>query len=295
MTRRDQLTKDYQRVEKAIRYLETGFPYQPSLAEIAESVGLSEYHFQRLFSRWVGISPKRFLQFLTKEYARHLLEGPANVLDTALDTGLSGTGRLHDLFVSCEAVTPGEYRKRGGGLSIAWGIHPSPFGDCLLGVTGRGICWLNFVRDQSEKVLLAELENRWTNAALTHHPDATAPLMDRIFRSGPHQKPAPLHLYVQGTNFQIKVWEALLKIPLGRAVTYHDIARHIGSPKASRAVGNAVGKNPIPYLIPCHRVIRKMGEFGSYSGGPARKKAMIGWEAAVRQQLAGAGQPPVGR
>ncbi len=285
MTALKQLARDYARVEKAIMFLETNHHRQPALSEIAACVGLSEYHFQRLFSRWVGISPKRFLQFLTKEYAKLLLSGPSNVLDTALDAGLSGTGRLHDLFLSCEAVTPGQYRSRGAGLEIAYGIHASPFGDCLLGITDRGICWLTFVRERSAKELLNELSKHWKNAALVSAPKRTAGLIKHIFTFAATAKPAPLHLFVQGTNFQIKVWEALLKIPLGRAVTYQDIAQHIGMPRAARAVGNAVGKNPIPFLIPCHRVIRKMGVFGYYGGGPARKKAMLGWEAAVHQRL----------
>jgi len=289
MTDLKQLAKDYARVEKAIVFLETNHHRQPALSEIAASVGLSEFHFQRLFSRWVGISPKRFLQFLTKEYAKQLLKSPSNVLDTALDAGLSGSGRLHDLFVTCEAVTPGQYRGRGTGLEIVYGIHASPFGDCLLGITNRGICWLTFVRERSKKDLLDELRRHWHNATLVSDPDRTVSLMEHIFTFAASEQPAPLHLYVQGTNFQIKVWEALLKIPLGRAVTYQDIARYIGMPLAARAVGNAVGKNPIPFLIPCHRVIRKMGVFGYYGGGPARKKAMLGWEAAIHQRLAETG------
>jgi AraC family transcriptional regulator of adaptative response/methylated-DNA-[protein]-cysteine methyltransferase len=289
MTDLKQLAHDYVRIEKAIVFLEQNHNRQPALSEIAAAVGLSEFHFQRLFSRWVGISPKRFLQFLTKEYAKQLLQGPANVLDTALDSGLSGTGRLHDLFVACEAVTPGQYRDRGAGIEIAYGVHASPFGDCLLGVTARGICWLAFVRGRRQKELLDELSRHWQRALVVHDPDRTGPLMDRIFAFSSTAQPAPLHLYVQGTNFQIKVWEALLKIPLGRAVTYQDIARHIDMPRAARAVGNAVGQNPIPFLIPCHRVIRKLGEFGYYGGGPARKKAMLGWEATLYHQLVQAG------
>jgi len=285
MTDFKQLAKDYARVEMAIAFLEQNHQRQPALDEIAAGVGLSDFHFQRLFSRWVGISPKRFLQFMTKEYAKQLLEGPSNVLDAALDAGLSGTGRLHDLFIACEAVTPGQYRDRGAGIEIAYGIHASPFGDCLLGITERGICWLTFVRQRDEKALLDELAKFWENAVLARDPGRTGPLMGHIFPFSADEPPAPLHLYVRGTNFQIKVWEALLKIPLGQAVTYQDIAQHIGMPKAARAVGNAVGRNPIPFLIPCHRVIRKLGEFGYYGGGPARKKAMLGWEAAFHQRL----------
>jgi AraC family transcriptional regulator of adaptative response/methylated-DNA-[protein]-cysteine methyltransferase len=279
-----QLSKDYQRVEQAIKFLEENFDRQPSLAEIAENVNLSEYHFQRLFSRWVGISPKRFLQFLTKEYAKNLIENSSNILDAAYDSGLSGPGRLHDLFVNCEAVTPGEYKTKGRGIKIAYGVHPSLFGDCLLAVTEHGICALHFVRKESKTDLLNRFQKKWQNASLEFSPQKTRPLLDRIFDFSADQEPASLHLYVRGTNFQIKVWEALLRIPLGRAVTYEDIARHIGMPRAARAVGNAVGQNPIPFLIPCHRVIRKMGVFGYYGGGPARKKAILGWEAAQQFQ-----------
>jgi AraC family transcriptional regulator of adaptative response/methylated-DNA-[protein]-cysteine methyltransferase len=280
------LSGDYRRVEAAIRFLENHHLEQPALADIAAAAGLSEYHFQRLFSRWVGISPKRFLQYLTKEHAKRLIRNSPNVLEAAFDTGLSGGGRLHDLFVTCEAVTPGEYRRQGDGLTIDYGWHPSPFGDCLLAVTARGICGLHFVQDRDRTAGLQEIRRQWPRAVFRRAPGTTAPLVPRIFTFAPQTKPAPLHLYVKGTNFQIKVWEALLRIPLGQAVTYSDIARHIGLPDAARAVGNAVGRNPIPFLIPCHRVIRQMGEFGYYGGGPARKKALLGWESALAARLA---------
>jgi len=281
MANYDALSRDYERVEAAIRYLETHHERQPGLADIARAAGLSEYHFQRLFSRWVGISPKRFLQFLTKEHAKALIEGSDSLLDTTFDSGLSSPGRLHDLFVNCEAVTPGEYKSKGAGLDIRYGLHPSPFGECLLAATERGICALSFVRDGNRRGPVADLERQWPRATIRRDPKATAGLRDRIFGYPRNHPPAPLYLFVKGTNFQIKVWEALIKIPLGRAVTYEDIAQHIGMPKAARAVGNAVGRNPIPFLIPCHRVIRKMGEFGNYGGGPARKKAMLGWESSL--------------
>jgi len=284
----EQLSMDYQRVEKAIDYLEDNFSRQPELPEIAACVNLSEYHFQRLFSRWVGISPKRFLQYLTKEYAKKLIVNSENVLNVAYDAGLSGPGRLHDLFVVCEAVSPGEYKSRGAGLRIHYGFHPSPFGQCFLAVTERGICGLNFVMNDNRSALTRELRNRWPAAEIVLDPQKTLPVLEHIFRFETDQKPAPLHLYVRGTNFQLKVWEALLQIPLGKAVTYEDIAHHIGMPKAARAVGNAVGRNPIPFLIPCHRVIRKMGEFGNYGEGPARKKAILGWEAVVSHSGNGA-------
>jgi AraC family transcriptional regulator, regulatory protein of adaptative response / methylated-DNA-[protein]-cysteine methyltransferase len=277
----EQMEEDYGRIESAIRFIETEALRQPSLAEIAGATGLSEFHFQRLFSRWVGISPKRFLQFLTKEYARRLLIESRDVLSVTYDAGLSSPGRLHELFVTCEAVTPGEVKSRGEGLAIDYGFHPSPFGRCLVAVTERGICGLSFVQEAPEESLVQNLRARWPGAGLCNSPEATAEIARRIFTFEAQSEPGPLHLFVRGTNFQIQVWEALIRIPFGKAVTYEDIARHIGMPSAPRAVGNAVGSNPIPFLIPCHRVIRKMGEFGNYGEGPQRKKAILGWEAAL--------------
>ncbi len=284
-----QLCKDYRRVEQAIEFLETHFHRQPSLGEIAAAVELSEYHFQRLFSRWVGISPKRFLQFLTKEYAKKLIAQSDNILDVTYDAGLSSPSRLHDLFVTCEAMTPGQYKAKGSGLRLVYGFHPSPFGEYLLAVTDRGICALRFVQpgDHPDQ-LAAWLRLHWPQATMQRSQTETRRLHEQIFTFTTDREPAPVHLYVQGTNFQIKVWEALLKIPLGKAVSYEDIARHIGMPRAARAVGNAVGRNPIPFLIPCHRVIRKMGDFGNYGEGPARKKARLGWEAVAALNRAAA-------
>jgi AraC family transcriptional regulator of adaptative response/methylated-DNA-[protein]-cysteine methyltransferase len=276
-----QRCRDYERVEAAIAYLQDHAGRQPSLSEVSGSLGMSEYHFHRLFSRWVGISPKRFLQFLTKEHAKKLIDGSETLLDAADGAGLSGTGRLHDLFVSCEAVTPGEYKRRGAGLDIAYGIHPSPFGPCLIGVTSRGVCSLGFRSTAGADEAGRRLSAHWPEASFRWDPEGTKSVSRAVFpddRSGP---PRPLHLFVRGTNFQIKVWEALLRIPMGKAVSYEDIARHIGRPKAARAVGNAVGANPLPFLIPCHRVIRKTGDFGYYGEGPTRKKAILGWEAAT--------------
>lgn len=274
-----QASIDYKRIESAIRFLEKNFHKQPSLRKIAESVYLSEYHFQRLFSRWVGISPKRFLQFLTKEYAKSLLEKSTNLLDVAYDAGLSSPGRLHDLFVSCEAVTPGEFKNKGEGLTIFYGFHPSPFGECLLAHTDRGICGLTFVQEGAHEHAVRKLKNNWKKAKTSEDPKLTQPLIDQIFTPLNSNKKHPLHLFLRGTNFQIKVWEALVRILPGNVVSYEDIANYIGRPKASRPVGNAVAQNPIPFIIPCHRVIRKIGEFGGYQGGSARKKAILGWEA----------------
>ena len=282
MNTMEQLEEDYARVERAIRFIESQALRQPSLAEIAADAGMSEFHFQRLFSRWVGISPKRFLQFLTKEHARRLLEESRDILSVTYDAGLSSPGRLHELFVTCEAVTPGEVKKRGEGLTIEYGFHPSPFGRCLLAITERGICGLSFVQEEgSEAALEKSLAERWPGARMVRNPEATRATVDRIFTFPAVHDPGPLHLFVRGTNFQVQVWQALLRIPLGKAVTYSDVARHIGMPGASRAVGNAVGSNPIPFLIPCHRVIKAMGDFGNYGEGPQRKKAILGWEAAL--------------
>jgi len=272
--------RDYERIEAAIAFLEAHVSDQPGLEEIAAHVGLSEYHFQKLFSRWVGISPKRFLQFLTKEYAKQLLKNSRSVLDTAHDAGLSGPGRLHDLFVACEAVTPGEYKSGGSGLKITYGFNDSPFGECLVASTDRGICGLFFVRDGNRRGVLTELARIWNRADLTEGGKALAPLTKRIFTPSAWQHHQPLPIMLKGTNFQIKVWEALLRIPAGAAVSYEDVAAAVGAPKAVRAVGSAVGKNPVSYLIPCHRVIRKNAEYGNYGSGTARKKALLGWEAA---------------
>lgn len=271
---------DYARIEQAIHFLEENYLDQPDLKSIAERIGLSEYHFQRLFTRWVGISPKRFLQYLTKEHAKALLRQNAGLLETTYASGLSSPGRLHDLFVACEAVTPGEYKNGGYGLNLRYGFHPTPFGECLLAVSERGMCWFSFVVNGREEAL-RELRATWRRATLVEDAAATAPLARNVFFPSTQPRKV-LPLLLNGTNFQIKVWEALLRIPPGSVVTYEDIAVSIGLPGASRAVGQAVGKNPIAVLIPCHRVIRKDGDLGNYRYGSARKKALLGWEFARR-------------
>ena len=275
-----QLSHDYYRIEKAITFIKKNVDRRPGLSEIAARVHLSDYHFQRMFSRWAGISPKRFLQFITKEYAKKLLRDDRSVMDTAYGIGLSGGSRLHDLFVVCEAVTPGEYKGGGEGLKIFYGCHPTPFGYCLMGVTERGICYLEFQTDGQKNPSIQGIQKRWPRADIVFKPKKSHALVKKVFEFNPVPERSPLHLYVKGSNFQMKVWEALLKIPLGKVVTYEDVARRIKMPRSARAVGNAVGQNPIPFLIPCHRVIRKMGEFGNYGGGRERKMAMLGWEAA---------------
>jgi AraC family transcriptional regulator of adaptative response/methylated-DNA-[protein]-cysteine methyltransferase len=274
-----QLSDDYEQVERALAFLEAHYREQPTLQEIAASAGLSEYHFQRLFTHWVGISPKRFLQFLTKEYAKELLERSEPLLETAYQSGLSGPGRLHDLFVTCEAVTPGEYKLGGAGLTITYGFHPSPFGECMLALTERGVCGLAFISQDDRQDALDDLRRRWRYANLMEDAACTAPLVRRIFPLA-QVGAAPLPILLNGTNFQIKVWEALLRIPAGQVTSYESIARSLGMPSAARAVSRAVATNPVAYIIPCHRVIRKMGAFSGYRWGPLRKRAMLGWEMA---------------
>ena len=275
-----QSSEDYLRIEQAILYLEDHYKEQPGLEAVAANVGLSEYHFQRLFTRWAGVSPKRFLQFLTKESAKELLGKSENLLDTTHQVGLSSLGRLHDLFVTTEAVSPGEYKSRGEGVTIRYGLHASPFGNCLVAVTERGICHLGFVQT-SEGDAIDNLVADWKNARMIEDNKGTAPLIEPIFDLPHRGRGKPLNVHLRGTNFQLKVWEALLKIPTGAVTTYEGLAERIGRPTASRAVGSAVGHNPIAVLIPCHRVIRKVGEFGNYRYGALRKKALLAYESAL--------------
>lgn len=270
-----ELSQHYKLIEQAIQYIENNVQSQPELEEIAAAVGLSEYHFQRLFTNWTGVSPKRFMQFLTKEHAKQLLSQSENLLETTHKVGLSSLGRLHDLFINTEAVTPGEYKSGGAGLTIRYGIHPSPFGKILIATTERGICNLSFV-DASEGKAIDNLVLDWQQAEMIEDYKSTAPLVTRIFSGLTIDSPLKLHL--RGTNFQIKVWEALLNIPSGALTTYEHIAAQVGNPKAVRAVGTAVGHNPIAYLIPCHRVIHKSGDFGNYLYGSARKKVILARE-----------------
>lgn len=273
-----QASTDYDLVEKAIHYLEENYQNQPALADVAAHVGLSEFHFQRLFSRWAGISPKRFGQYLTMQHAKQVLAESENVLEAAYAAGLSGPGRLHDLFVTHEAVTPGEYKTRGAGLTIRYGFQATPFGEALLAETERGICGLSFITGNGRAAAYADLAHAWPQATLVEDEAGTATAVNQIF--SPADRQAPLPVYLKGTNFQIQVWMALLRVPPGALVTYSTLARATGQEKAARAVGTAVGHNPIAYLIPCHRVIQKSGNLGGYHWGLTRKKALIGWEAA---------------
>ena len=272
-----QASEDYKRIEQAIQYLDKNRRGQPELSELAAAAGLSEFHFQRLFTRWAGISPKRFLQFLTRESAQEILDRSENLLEATYQVGLSSLGRLHDLFITTQAITPGEYKSRGAGLTIRYGIQPTPFGKCLIGITERGICHLGFI-DASEGQAVDELVSEWRQARMIEDVRAVAPFVEPIFDLNQRSQ-SGLHLHLRGTNFQIKVWEALLKTEPGQLTTYERIAQQIERPSASRAVGNAVGRNPVAVLIPCHRVIRKLGEFGDYRYGAVRKKALLGWEA----------------
>lgn len=278
------VTTDYARVEKAIEFLEINFRTQPALSEVAASVGLSEYHFQRLFRRWAGISPKRFLQYLSADYAKGLLEESQNALDVAYETGLSSPSRLHDLVVNIHAMTPGELKRRAEHMTVRYGSHASPFGSCLIATTDRGVCGLTFHSADEKVEAVDALRQRWQRAVLQEDPDATTPIARTIFGVADGDTVSPLVLLVKGTNFQVKVWEALLRIPPGRVTSYQGVAQMTGAPTATRAVGTAVGQNPIAYLIPCHRVIRKTGAFGQYRWGPVRKKAMLAWEAGRTEQ-----------
>jgi AraC family transcriptional regulator, regulatory protein of adaptative response / methylated-DNA-[protein]-cysteine methyltransferase len=272
---------DYDLIEKAIEYLDTHFLDQPTLAEVAGAVGLSDFHFQRVFTRWAGVSPKRFVQALTVEHAKQQLARSRDLLHTAIDSGLSGPGRLHDLFVSAEAVTPGEYKTRGAGIRIEYGFHSTPFGICLLGTTQRGICWLSFLEAGDKASALRDLRSRWSGAEMEEQPSKTSPIAEHVFSRLCDKRQAPLGVLLMGTNFQIKVWRALLKIPAGSALCYESLSGWVGVPKAARAVGAAVGANPIAYLIPCHRVIRKTGLLGGYRWGQNRKRVILAWEAAL--------------
>ncbi|GAB3032800.1 methylated-DNA--[protein]-cysteine S-methyltransferase [Spirosoma pulveris] len=274
-------TYTYQQIARAIEHLTTHYREQPSLGELAAKVNLSEFHFQRLFTEWAGVSPKKFSQYLTLEHAKSRLRNGAPLADAAYDAGLSGTGRLHDLFVNIEGITPGQFKQAGSGLELTYGIFTSPFGHYLLGAINGKIALLHFLNegDVAETILTSA----WPEASFQHDAIALRPLADQIFSPSAVEqtgtKPG-LSVLMRGSAFQLKVWEALLKIPEGHLASYDQIASAIGQPTASRAVGTAIGSNPVGYLIPCHRVIKKTGLFGGYRWGVERKQAMLGWEAA---------------
>jgi AraC family transcriptional regulator of adaptative response/methylated-DNA-[protein]-cysteine methyltransferase len=274
--KRNQAETDYRRIEAAIHFIAARQNSQPSLEEIAGQVHMSPYHFQRLFTRWAGISPKKFLQYLTLQYARKRLREDLSLEEIAYEAGLSGTGRLHDLFIHLEGMTPGQYKKLGKGMTIHYGFHQSPFGKFILALSpGERICALEFTVD--EKNAVESLQQQWKESVLVYNPGFTRPIAEGLFvpQSGPELK-----LLVKGTPYQLKVWEALLKIPFGELVSYQAVSEHVGNPHGLQATGGAIGRNPVAYLIPCHRVVRKTGQINGYRWGLDRKSAMIGWEAA---------------
>jgi AraC family transcriptional regulator of adaptative response/methylated-DNA-[protein]-cysteine methyltransferase len=275
---------NYQRIAEAIDYLRNNFQAQPSLDTVAKEVHLSPFHFQRMFTQWAGISPKKFLQYLTIEYAKSMLTNtPATLFDTAIETGLSGTGRLHDLFVNIEGMTPGEYKNGGAQLSVNYSFAESPFGNIIVAATPKGICHLAFAED--EKQAFATLQQRFPKAAYHQMVDMIQQSALHVFRQD-WNKPQQVKLHVKGTPFQLKVWQALLQIPSGKLSTYSGLAQKVEQPSAARAVGTAVGDNPVAFIIPCHRVIKASGQFGQYHWGSTRKTAMIGWEAAHADRTA---------
>ena len=277
----EEININYQRIEEAIQYLEKNFQRQPELDEVADNVHLSPFHFQRLFTDWAGISPKRFLQYLTIDFLKGKLQQSKNLIDAAESAGLSSQSRVYDLFTTLEAVTPQEYKLKGLGIRIEYGFHETVFGLCLIGVTGRGICWLSFLStDEDPKMELENMKEHWHNSIFHQDQELTNAFALQIFAPDHVTSKKKLHLFVKGTNFQIKVWEALLKIPMGDVTTYQGIAERIQNPKAMQAVGSAVGSNHIAFLIPCHRVIRKDGILGEYRWSAVRKKSIIGWEMA---------------
>lgn len=274
------MNTDYDRIESAIRYLDSHRKRQPELGELAAHIGLSPSHLHRLFSRWAGVTPKRFLEFLTVEHARKLLDSSESVLAAAYGSGLSGPGRLHDHFVTVEAVTPGEYRSGGAGLTIRYGTGESPFGPVFLAWTDRGLCRLGFASRQQAEAERETLRRTWRNASLKSDEPRADSLAQTIFESPFDPRTGPLSVHVRGTNFQLAVWRALLRVPTGGLTTYGRLAGEVCSKRAARATGNAVGSNPIVFLIPCHRVIRATGLSGHYGGGAARKRCMLAWEAS---------------
>ncbi|WP_068310905.1 methylated-DNA--[protein]-cysteine S-methyltransferase [Polycladidibacter hongkongensis] len=273
--------EDYQLVQQTLQHISENWREQPSLEQLARKVDQQPIQLQRLFSRWAGITPKQFLQAITLDHARAMLQQAETVLDTAHDVGLSGPARLHDLFVTHEAMTPGDFRRRGEGLTITYGFHPCPFGVVLLMVTERGLAGLAFADTGKEQETLQDMCKRWPAATFVENPQQSAPYVARIFNREQWQEETPLRVVFIGTDFEIRVWEKLLKIPMGQATTYSDIAKSLGKPGASRAVGTAVGKNPVSFVVPCHRVLGRSGNMCGYHWGVTRKRAILGWEAGI--------------
>jgi AraC family transcriptional regulator of adaptative response/methylated-DNA-[protein]-cysteine methyltransferase len=268
--------RDYERVAHAIRFIARHRLEQPTLEEVADAMGLSPFHAQRLFTRWAGLSPKRFLGLLTIEHAKELLRGSESVMGTAFEVGLSGPSRLHDLFLSYEAITPGEYKEAGAKLTLRWGVHETPFGSALLVASERGLARLVFLEGQSVEEALAEARADWPLSRFVADADATVPYAETAFGG----KGGSMKLLLKGTPFQVQVWRALMRIPEGSTVTYGKLAAELGRPGAARAIGTACGRNRIGFLIPCHRVIRDTGALGGYHWGLERKQALLAWESA---------------
>lgn len=275
---------DYDLVRKTIERISLDYRAQPSLEDIASDIGVAPGRLQKTFSRWAGLTPKAFLQAVTLDHARRLLghEG-LPLLDASYELGLSGPGRLHDLFVTHEAMSPGDFKTGGAGLEISYGFHPSPFGTAVVLATERGLCGLAFADPGEERAALEDMSKRWPGARISPDQDATAPYVGRVFSPDQWRADRPLRIVMIGTDFQVRVWEALLRIPLGQASTYQDVARAIGKPSASRAVGAAVGRNPISFVVPCHRALGKSGALTGYHWGITRKRAMLGWETGCVQ------------
>jgi AraC family transcriptional regulator of adaptative response/methylated-DNA-[protein]-cysteine methyltransferase len=273
--------RDYEIVKKTLAFNHENWREQPSLEAIAEQAELSPTHLQRLFTRWAGLSPKAFLQAVTLDHARSLLRDSASILDTAYEVGLSGPGRLHDLFVTHEGMTPGSYKLGGKGLTLRFGFHDCPFGRALVMITDQGLAGLAFADDGQEKDTLLDMQSRWPGAAYIEDWLRTKPYADRIFKPENWRKDQPLRVVFIGSDFEIRVWETLLRIPLGKRSTYSDVAAHIGKPNAARAVGSAVGRNPVSFVVPCHRVLGKSGSLSGYHWGLTRKRAILGWEAGI--------------
>ncbi len=274
-------THDYELVKHTLAFISENWRDQPSLDTLADQAGLSATHLQRLFTRWAGLSPKAFLQAVTLDHARELLRDSASILDASYELGLSGPGRLHDLFVTHEGMSPGTYKARGRGLNIQYGFHDCPFGRALILITSEGLAGLAFADEGKEESALADMTSRWPEATYVENHQATASYAKRIFESERWKPDQPLRIVFIGSDFEIRVWETILRIPFGKASTYSDIASHIGKPAAARAVGSAVGKNPISFVVPCHRVLEKSGGLGGYHWGLTRKRAILGWEAGV--------------
>jgi AraC family transcriptional regulator of adaptative response/methylated-DNA-[protein]-cysteine methyltransferase len=270
---------DYERVRRIVAFISERWREQPSLDDIADHVGLSTTHVHHLFRRWCGLTPKAFLQAITLDNAKALLAQSASVLDATFEVGLSGPGRLHDLFVTHEAMTPGDFKAGGGGLRLSFGYHPSPFGEAIVVATERGIAGIGFVDGGNRAAALADMRRRWPKAEYVEDGPATASLARRAFEPARWRSEEPLRVVLIGTDFEVRVWRTLLRIPFGRATTYSAIADRIGKPTASRAVGAAVGKNPISFVVPCHRVLGRSGALTGYHWGLTRKQAILGWEA----------------